>query len=138
MADDREKERSEGKVVCNICKNKERQRVGKKEYAVLNKEIKKNTRRDHRAYADRIANEAQVAADQGNQKGMFNAIRQLKNDMWPAVGPIRDKEGKPITFIEGQIHRWKKYLEEILNTSTTNMEREELTSIPTEWIRKTN
>jgi hypothetical protein len=52
--------------------------------------------------------------------------------MRPAVVPIRDKEGKPITSIEGQIHRWKEYLEEILNTSTINMEREELTSIPTE------
>ena len=52
--------------------------------------------------------------------------------MRPAVVPIRDKEGKPITSIEGQIHRWKEYLEEILNTSITNMEREELTSIPTE------
>ena len=52
--------------------------------------------------------------------------------MRPAVAPIRDKEGKPITSIEGQIHRWKEYLEEILNTCTINMEREELTSIPTQ------
>jgi len=103
-----------------------------KEYAVLNKEIKKYTRRDHRAYVDRIINEAQVAADQGNIKGMFNAIRWLMNNIRPAVVPIRDKEGKPITSIEGQIHGWNEYLEEILNTSTTNMEREELTSIPTE------
>jgi len=63
---------------------------------------------------------------------MFNAIRRLTNNMCPAVVPIRDKEGKPITSIEGQIHRWKKYLEEILDTSTTNMEREKMTSIPTE------
>jgi len=63
---------------------------------------------------------------------MFNAIRQLTNNMRPAVVPIRDKEGKRIPSIAGQIHRWKGYLEEIINTSTTNMEREELTSIPTE------
>ena len=74
-----------------------------------------------RVFADRIENEAQVAADHGNTKGMFNAIRRLTNNMRPAVVPIRDKEGKPITSIEGQIHRWKEYLEEILNTSTTNM-----------------
>ena len=35
-------------------------------YAALSKEIKKSVRRDHRAYADRIANEAEVAANQGN------------------------------------------------------------------------
>jgi hypothetical protein len=34
--------------------------------------------------------------------------------------------------IEGQIHRWKEYLEEMLSTSTTCMEREEPASIPTE------
>jgi hypothetical protein len=48
------------------------------------------------------------------------------------IVPIRDKEGKSITSIEGQIHGWKEYLEEILNTSTTCMEREESASVPTE------
>jgi len=103
-----------------------------KEYAALSKEIKKSVRRDHRVYADRIANEAQVAANQGNIKGTFNAIGRLTNNIQPATVPIRDKEGKSITSIEGQIHRWKEYLEEILNTSTTNKEREEMSSIPTE------
>jgi len=45
-----------------LCATYARTRKGKefeKEYVVLNKEIKKNTRRDHRAFADRIANEAQ-------------------------------------------------------------------------------
>jgi len=118
-----------------LCATYARTRKGKdleKEYAALSKEIKKSVRRNHRAYAVRIANEAQVAADQGNIKGMFNAMGRLTNSIRPAVVPIRDKEGKSITSIEGQIHRWKDYLEEILNTSTTNMEREELASISTE------
>jgi len=95
----------------------------------MSKEIKKSVRRDHRVYTDRNANEAQVAADQGHIKGMFSAKGWLTNNIRPAVVPIRDKEGKSITSIEGQIRRWKEYLEEILNTSTTNMEREELASI---------
>ena len=57
---------------------------------------------------------------------------RLTNNIQPAVVPIRDIEGKSITSIEGQIHRWKEFLEEILITSTTNMEREELASISTE------
>jgi len=107
-------------------------RSWEKEYAALSKEIKKSVRRDQRAYADRIANEAQVAANQGHIKGMFNAIGRLTNNIQPATVPIRDKEGKSITSMEGQILRWKEYLEGILNTSTTNMEREELASIATE------
>ena len=52
-------------------------------------------------------NEAQVAADQGNIKGMFNAMGRLTRTLVVVV-PIRDKEGKSITSIEGQIHRWKE------------------------------
>ena len=63
---------------------------------------------------------------------MFNAMRRLTNNVRPTTVPIRDKEGKSITSIEGQIHRWKEYLEEILNTSTTRMEREEPANLPTE------
>jgi hypothetical protein len=82
-------------------------------------------------------NEAQVAANQGNIKDMFNAMRQLMNNVWPTIVPTRDKEGKSITSIEGQIHRWKEYLEEILNSSTTCMERDELAIIPTELPKST-
>ena len=63
---------------------------------------------------------------------MFNAMRRFTNNVRPTIVPIRDKEGKSITSIEGQIHRWKEYLEEILNTTTTRMEREKPASIPTE------
>jgi hypothetical protein len=88
-----------------------RTRKGKeleKEYVTLSKEIKKSVRRDHRAYADSTANKAQVAANQGNIKRMFNAMRRLTNNVRPSIVPIRDKECKSITSIEGQIHRWKK------------------------------
>ena len=72
--------------MCNICKNQERQGV-EKEYVALSKEIKKSVRRDHGAYADGIANEAQVAANQGNIKGMFNAMRRLMNNVRPTTVP---------------------------------------------------
>ena len=36
------------------------------EYAALRKEVNRTTRRDYRAYVDSIANEAQIAANQGN------------------------------------------------------------------------
>jgi len=118
-----------------MCATYARSRKGKeleKEYVALSKEIKKSVKRDHRAYVDRIAIEAQLATNQGNIKGMFNAMRWLTNNVRPTVVLIRDKEGKSITSIEGQIHRWKEYLEEILNTSTSSMEREEPASIPIE------
>jgi len=111
-----------------ICAVHARTRKGKeleKEYTALSKEVKKCARRDYRVYVDSTANEAQIAANQGNIKGMFNAIRRLMNNVWPNTAPIRDKEGKTITSIEGQIQRWKEYFEEILNTSTSPIGKEE-------------
>jgi len=63
---------------------------------------------------------------------MFNAMRRLTNNVRPTIVPISEKEGKSVTSIEGQIHRWREYLEEMLNTSTSYMEREEPASTPTE------
>jgi len=63
---------------------------------------------------------------------VFNAKRWLTKNAQPTIVPIRDKEGKPITSIEGQIHRWKEYMEEILNSSSARKEREELVNIPAE------
>ena len=77
---------------------------------------------------DSIANEAQTAANQLNIRGMFNSIRWLTNNIRQTTVPIRDKEGKTITSIEGQIQRWKEYLEEILNTSTPPIGEEETVS----------
>jgi len=59
---------------------------------------------------------------------MFNSIRQLTNNIRQTTVPIRDKEGKTITSIEGQIQRWKEYLEEILNTPTPPIGEEETVS----------
>ena len=77
-----------------ICATYARTRKGKeleKEYEALSKEIKKSARRDHRAYTERIANKAQNAANQGNIKGMFDAMRQLTNNVRPPTVPITDK-----------------------------------------------
>jgi len=63
---------------------------------------------------------------------MSDAMRRLTNKVRPPTVLIRDKRDKPITSIEGQIHRWKEYLEEILNPPTTGMESEEPTRLSTE------
>jgi hypothetical protein len=79
---------------------------------------------------DSIVKEAQVAANQGNMKGMFSSIRRLTNSTRPATAPISDREGKTITSKEGQIKRWEEFLEEILNTLTFLTEREEPERLP--------
>ena len=88
---------------------------------------------------DSIANEAQIAANQGNIKGTFNSIGRLTSDVWPNTVPIRDKEGKTIMSLEGQMQRWKEYLEEILSVPTPLLGKEEAAgSPPTTIIRVIN
>jgi len=116
-----------------ICAVHARTKKGKKlekEYAALSKEVNKCARRDYRVYVDSIANEAQIAANQRNTKGMFNSIRRLMSNVRPTTAPIRDKEGKIITSIEGQIQRRKEYFEEILNTFTSPIGKEETVKAP--------
>ena len=118
-----------------MCAVHARSRKGKeleKVYTALSKEVNKSVRKDYRAYVNYTANEAQVAANQGNIRDMFSSIRRLKNNVRPATVPIRDKEGKTITSIEGQIRRWKEYLKEMLNNSTSLTGREEPVSLPPE------
>jgi hypothetical protein len=91
-----------------------------KEYAALSNEV------------DSIRNEAQAATIQGNIKGMFSSIRCLINNVQPATVLIREKEGESITSTEGQIQRWKEFLEEILKISTSLTGREEPVSLPPE------
>jgi hypothetical protein len=50
------------------------------------------------------------------------------NNIWQTAVLIRDKEGKTITSIEGQIQSWNEYLEEILNTSASLTEKEKTAS----------
>jgi hypothetical protein len=84
------------------------------------------TQRDGPLQLQSNAKEVQVAANQGNMKSMFSSIRRLTNSAKPATGlPIRDKEGKTITSIDGPIRRWIELLEESLNISTSLTKREE-------------
>jgi hypothetical protein len=118
--------------ICAVHTRTRKRKELEKEYAALCKEVNKSVRKDYRAYVDSITNEAQVAANQANITGMFSSIRLLTNNVRTTTIPIRDKEGKTTTSIEGQIHSWKEYLEEILNTSTSLIGREEPVSLSPE------
>jgi len=74
------RKQTKGKICATYARTRKGNELEKK-YVALSKEIKKSVRRDHRAYPDGIANEAQVAANRGNIKGMFNAMRRLTNNV---------------------------------------------------------
>jgi hypothetical protein len=71
-----------------------------KEYASLNKEVKKLIWRDHRRYMDNTASKAQSAADLGIIKSVFDSIKCLTNASQVSTVPVKTKDGK-----EGQVQR---------------------------------
>jgi hypothetical protein len=73
-----------------------------KEYASLDKEVKKLIWRDHRKYMDSTGSEAQSAADLGNIKRAFDSIKHL-NASQVSTAPVETKDGKCITTSEGQL-----------------------------------
>jgi regulator of replication initiation timing len=76
---------------CAVCARTRKRKELEKQYAAFSKGVNKSVRRNYRAYVDSIGNEAQVAANQGNIKGMFTSIRRLTNNVWLTTVPIRDK-----------------------------------------------
>jgi hypothetical protein len=102
-----------------------------KDYASLDKKVKKLICRDHRSYMHSIASEAQSAVDLGNIKGVFDSIKHLTNASQVSTVPVKTKDGKCITTSGGQLQKWREFFKEILNSDCPPYEEEEVTySVP--------
>jgi hypothetical protein len=113
--------------IYNTCKQYEVE----KEYASLDKEVKKLIWRDHRSYMDSIASEAQSDADLGNIKGVFDSIKRLTNASPVSTVPVKSKDRKCITTSEGHLQRQREFSKEILNSDCPPYQEEEAThSVP--------
>ena len=66
------------------------------EYTAVDREVKRNIKKDKRDYIDDLARRAETAAGQGNVTGKF----QLTDK------PVMDKNGNPLTTTNEQLKRW--------------------------------
>ena len=66
---------------------------------------------------DRLAKEAEEAAQRGEQGTSYAITRQITNSKckFKKSMPVRSKEGVRITTEAGQLERWKQHFEEVLN-----------------------
>ena len=86
------------------------------EYQERNKTVKeKNPKRDKKAYVEKLANEAEIAARQNNSRELYKITRQLAGKNKSTSRPIRDKQGNLLTKESLQLQRWKEYFQDILN-----------------------
>ena len=68
-----------------------------------------------RGHVDRLAKEAEEAAQRGEQGTSYAITRQITNSKFKKSMPVRSKEGVRITTEAGQLERWKQHFEEVLN-----------------------
>ena len=85
------------------------------QYSTLNKDVKKMTRADKKAYVENLAEEAEQAAGKQDLKTLYSITKTLNGKYTRSNVPVRDKEGKVLSKESEQVPRWKEHFESLLN-----------------------
>ena len=87
----------------------------KEEYSNMDKAVKKATRNDKRNYHEKLAEESEKAALQGDMKTLYKTTKLLTGGFKNSDVPIKNMRGETIANEEEKINRWKEHFENILN-----------------------
>lgn len=82
----------------------------KEEYTALNKEVKRNLRKDYREYVDGIAREVQQTAKQGNIKDIYISIKRLTSNTLSATTLVKNKKEKQLHLQRNKLRDGKSTL----------------------------
>jgi len=108
------------------------------EYSEINKRVKRYARCDKRAWADKLIQKAQLAAEAYNLKELYQITKRSagKPNMLQQAG-VRDLTGRLLTMPRNQLTRWQEYFRDNfaaplqqVRTNTTQT-TPETTKIPT-------
>ena len=86
-----------------------------KDYNEKKKEVKKSVRKDKRDIVNKLATEAQEAADKNDQRTLYEITRRLAGKKYGNTPQLKDADGITITKVTGQLDRWKEYFQILLN-----------------------
>ena len=86
-----------------------------KEYDAMNKIVKKNARRDKRAFADQLAKEAEEAANKRGMGALHKITQRLCGTRQKCSTAVRDREGRILTTNREQTARWVEHFKSVLN-----------------------
>ena len=103
-------------------------------YRAICKSIKKLARRDRRNYFNKIAEDAQQAAEINDSRLLYKSIKQLSNRNIRKNQPIRDENGTLLTSNKNQIERWSRHFEE----NHTPLQIEQVSQGSTQYNRRIN
>lgn len=78
-------------------------------------EVKRSLRKDKRARANNITQEAKDAAKRGQMRSVYDATRRLCSEPPNKIDAVRNKARKLFTNEDEVQQRWKEHFAEILN-----------------------
>ena len=108
-------ERKETKKKINDTKSQRIKNQLQTRYSTLDKEVKRKTKADKRAFIENLADEAETAAQMQNMATLYKITKALAGGFKNCDIPMKDADGVVITSVEEQTQLWKTHFETILN-----------------------
>ena len=84
-------------------------------YWQLNKDVRKNAKKDRKAFFDTLATEAESEAGQRNMKRLYDITRTTSGKRSRPPVPVKNKDGAIITEEQEQRAMWVEHFRDILN-----------------------
>ena len=108
-------ERKATKQKLNDAKSQRLKEQLQSRYSELDKEVKRKTRADKRAFIENLADEAEAAAQTQNMATLYKITKTLTGGFKNSDVPVKDVDGNVVTCEAKQTQRWKTHFETILN-----------------------
>ena len=112
-------ERKATKKKLNDAKSQRLKEQLQSRYSELDKEVKRKTRADKRAFIENLADEAEAAAQTQNMATLYKITKTLTGGFKNSDIPVKDVDGNVVTCEVKQTQRWKTHFETILNKCAT-------------------
>ena len=90
-------------------------KIYREQYSKRDRSVKKSARADKKNFYENLAKDAQIAADKGEIKTLYEISRQISGKKRSPQHPVKGKDGKIITSDDGVKARWKEHFNEVLN-----------------------
>ena len=90
------------------------------QYREKDKQVKTSTKRDKRQYVERLATEAEAAAERVDMKTVYQITRKLSGDSGQSQDlTVKAKDRSAITEEKATLERWREHFQQLLNRCDT-------------------
>ena len=108
-------ERKETKKKLNQAKSQRLKDRLQTTYSEQDKEVKRMTRKDKKEFVDKLADEAENAAERRDLRSLYKITKTLTGGFHNNDRPVKDINDKVVTSEREQVERWAEYFRAVLN-----------------------